>query len=409
MEKNNNKPKLRFPGFTEPWEQRKLKDVAYYIRGSFPQPYTNPDFYDEENGKPFVQVADIGFDLRLNPDTKAHISKIAEPKSRFVEAGKVVVALQGSIEKSIGRTAITQYDAYFDRTILIFEEYKFPMDKQYFAQVIKKLFEIEKERAWGATISTITKEHLNDFIIGVPKIEEQQKIGLFFRNLDNLISLHQRKLNHLQDKKKSLLQKMFPKNGENVPELRFPEFTEPWEQRKFEEIFTISQGLQIAITERFLEAGEKRFFYITNEFLKSNCEEKYYIYNPSVNVICNKEDILMTRTGNTGIVVTDVEGCFHNNFFKIKYNKEYFDKHFICQFLSSPMIQKRILSSAGSSTIPDLSHKSFYKLDGFFPTIGEQKKISELLSALNNLITLHQRKLNHLQEQKKALLQQMFV
>lgn len=202
-------PEIRFVGFNDAWEQRKLKDVAYYIRGSFPQPYTNPDFYDEENGKPFVQVADIGFDLRLNPDTKAHISKIAEPKSRFVEAGKVVVALQGSIEKSIGRTAITQYDAYFDRTILIFEEYKFPMDKQYFAQVIKKLFEIEKERAWGATISTITKEHLNDFIIGVPKIEEQQKIGLFFHNLDNLITLHQGELNTLRNLKKSLIQQMF--------------------------------------------------------------------------------------------------------------------------------------------------------------------------------------------------------
>lgn len=202
-------PEIRFPGFTDAWEQRKLKDVAYYIRGSFPQPYTNPNFYDEENGKPFVQVADIGFDLRLNHDTKAHISKIAEPKSRFVEAGKVVVALQGSIEKSIGRTAITQYDAYFDRTILIFEEYKLPIDKQYFAQVIKKLFEIEKERAWGATISTITKEHLNDFIIGIPKIEEQQIIGSFFQELDNLITLHQRKLNHLQEQKKSLLQQMF--------------------------------------------------------------------------------------------------------------------------------------------------------------------------------------------------------
>ncbi|WP_205454998.1 restriction endonuclease subunit S [Clostridium botulinum] len=208
--KNGEKfPELRFPGFTDPWEQRKLKDVAYYIRGSFPQPYTNSDFYDEENGKPFVQVADIGFDLRLNPDTKAHISKIAEPKSRFVEAGKVVVALQGSIEKSIGRTAITQYDAYFDRTILIFQEYKLPIDKQYFAQVIKKLFEIEKERAWGATISTITKEHLNDFIIGVPKIEEQHKIGEYFTMLDNLITLHQRKLNHLQQQKKGLLQQMF--------------------------------------------------------------------------------------------------------------------------------------------------------------------------------------------------------
>jgi type I restriction enzyme S subunit len=99
----------------------------------------------------------------------------------------------------------------------------------------------------------------------------------------------------------------------------------------------------------------------------------------------------MTRTGNTGIVVTDVEGCFHNNFFKIKYDKQYFDKHFICQFLSSPMMQKRILSSAGSSTISDLSHKSFYKLDGFFPKIEEQKKISSFFNNLDNLITLHQR------------------
>jgi type I restriction enzyme S subunit len=193
------------------------------------------------------------------------------------------------------------------------------------------------------------------------------------------------------------------------PKLRFPGFTDPWEQRKFDEIFEISQGLQIAITERYSEPGENRFFYITNEFLKSNCEEKYYIYNPSVNVICDTEDILMTRTGNTGIVVTDVNGCFHNNFFKIKYDKKCFDKHFICQFLSSSKMQKRILSSAGSSTIPDLSHKSFYKLDGLFPEIGEQKKISKLFTNLDNLITLHQRKLNHLQDKKKSLLQKMFT
>ena len=157
------------------WEQRKLKDIATYIRGSFPQPYTNPEFYDEKNGKPFVQVADIGFDLKLNPNTKAHISKLAEPKSRFVESGKVVVALQGSIEKSIGRTAITQYDAYFDRTILIFSDYKIPINKLYFAQVIKKLFEREKKKAWGATISTITKEHLNDFVIGYRTLMNKKK------------------------------------------------------------------------------------------------------------------------------------------------------------------------------------------------------------------------------------------
>ena len=185
------------------------------------------------------------------------------------------------------------------------------------------------------------------------------------------------------------------KENKLIPKRRFKEFVndKAWEQRKFKEIFEISQGLQIAISERFSKPGENRFFYITNEFLKSDYEGKYYVHNPSENVVCNRDDILMTRTGNTGIVVTDVEGCFHNNFFKIKYDKQHFNKYFICQFLSSPIMQKRILSSAGSSPIPDLSHKSFYKLDGFFPRIEEQKKISNFIINLDNLITLHQLKL----------------
>lgn len=201
-------------------------------------------FMMKKNGKPFVQVADIGYDLKLKPDTKSHISKLAESKSRFVEAGKVV-ALQGSIETSIGRTAITQYDAFFDRTILIFQEYKVPIDKQYFSQIIKKLFEREKERAWGATISTITKEHLNDFIVGVPSIEEQQKIGTFFKQLDDTIALHQRKLDLLKEQKKGYLQKMFPKNGAKVPELRFAGFADDWEERKLGEISKMYQPLTI--------------------------------------------------------------------------------------------------------------------------------------------------------------------
>lgn len=203
------KPKIRFSGFTDDWELRKLKDIANFIRGSFPQPYTNPEWYDEKNGKPFVQVADIGFDLKLNKDTKAHISKVAEAKSRFVEKGKVIVALQGSIEKSIGRVAITQYSAFFDRTILIFESYKEEIDNQYFAQVIQNLFQIEKEKAWGATISTITKEAVSSFIIGLPNIEEQKKIGIFFKQLDDTIALHQRELEILKNTKKAFLQKMF--------------------------------------------------------------------------------------------------------------------------------------------------------------------------------------------------------
>lgn len=193
------------------------------------------------------------------------------------------------------------------------------------------------------------------------------------------------------------------------PEIRFEGFTDTWKECKFEDIFKVSQGLQIPISKRFIQSGKNRYFYITNEFLKDNCNEAYYIESPSENVICDKEDILMTRTGNTGLVVTDVEGCFHNNFFKIKYDKKLFSKRFICYLLSSEKMQKIILNSAGSSTIPDLSHNAFYNIEAYFPKEKvEQDKIANMLKELDNLITLHQSKYDKLVNVKKALLEKMF-
>lgn len=193
------------------------------------------------------------------------------------------------------------------------------------------------------------------------------------------------------------------------PQIRFKGFTDAWEQRKFENIFKVSQGLQIPISERYLEPAINRYFYITNEFLKDSCEKSYYIESPAENVICNEEDILMTRTGNTGIVVTDVKGCFHNNFFKIKYDKTQLSKRYICCLLSSDKMRKIILNSAGSSTIPDLSHDSFYKIEGYFPKQKvEQDKIGQLFKSIDNLITIHQFKLDKLVKIKNTLLEKMF-
>ena len=198
-------------------------------------------------------------------------------------------------------------------------------------------------------------------------------------------------------------------NNDRRPKIRFKGFNDDWEQHKFGEIFKLSQGLQIPISKRYLEKATNRYFYITNEFLKDSCEKVYYIESPAENVICTKDDILMTRTGNTGIVITDVEGCFHNNFFKIQYNKDLFSKNYICYLLKSEKMKKKILNSAGSSTIPDLSHKSFYKIDAKFPILKEQYKIGEFFKQLDSLIVLHQRKLEKLKNIKKVCLEKMFV
>lgn len=386
-------PQLRFEGFTDDWEERKLKDVSTYIRGSFPQPYTNPDFYDETNGKPFVQVADIGYDLKLKPDTKSHISKLAESKSRFVEAGKVVVALQGSIETSIGRTAITQYDAFFDRTILIFQEYKVPIDKQYFSQIIKKLFEREKERAWGATISTITKEHLNDFIVGVPSIEEQQKIGSFFKQLDDIIALHQRKLDLLKEQKKGYLQKMFPKNGAKVPELRFAGFADDWEERKLGEISKMYQPLTITGND-LLPDGVPVFG--ANGFIGFFSEANHI--DDQVTISARGEG-----TGTPSYVHGPV--WITGNSMVVNVGDFDIDKYFLFANLTANSLKKYVTGGAQ----PQLTRDVLVKVPITLPNTDEQKKIGAFFKQFDDTITLHQRKLDLLKEQKKGFLQKMFV
>ena len=198
-------PELRFAGFVDDWEEHKLGDHAKYRRGSFPQPYGNKEWYDGEGAMPFVQVVDVTNKLTLVENTKQKISKLAQSKSVFVPKGKVVVTLQGSI----GRVAITQYDSFVDRTLLIFEDYEKETDERFWAYTIQKKFEIEKLKAPGGTIKTITKEALSSFDVHLPKFEEQQKIGSFFKQLDDTIALHQRKLDLLKEQKKGFLQKMF--------------------------------------------------------------------------------------------------------------------------------------------------------------------------------------------------------
>lgn len=203
--KGEKVPRIRFHGFTGDWEQRKLSDCAGFRRGSFPQPYGNKDWYDGEGAMPFVQVADVSSDMRLVKDTKQKISKLAQPMSVFAEKGSVLVTLQGSI----GRVAITQYGAFVDRTVLIFNKYKDDIDKRFWAYIIKEKFEDEAKKAPGGTIKTITKEVLSDFNLMLPCYAEQSKVADYLISLDHLITLHQRKLDQLKALKKFMLQNLF--------------------------------------------------------------------------------------------------------------------------------------------------------------------------------------------------------
>lgn len=189
----------------EDWEIKTLGDVAKFRRGSFPQPYGLSKWYDEVNGMPFIQVYDVASNMLLKPYTKNKISKLGAEQSVFVKKGTLVITIQGSI----GRIAKTQYDAYIDRTLLIFQSYKCNIDVDYFKYVVFLLFEIEKTKAPGGIIKTITKEVLTDFEVPIPCIQEQTKIANFISAIDEKIDLVATQIQDTQEYKKGLLQQMF--------------------------------------------------------------------------------------------------------------------------------------------------------------------------------------------------------
>lgn len=207
-QEGETKPKYRFPEFEneEEWEEKKLGKMSKFRRGSFPQPYGLAEWYDE-NGEPFVQVFDVDENLRLKQQTQRRISKLASEQSVFIPKGTVIITIQGSI----GRVAITQYDAYVDRTLLLFEKFYTPIVKVFFAYVLQILFGIEKQKAPGAVIKTITKEVLSDFIIKLPSIREQQKIADCLSSIDSLISETTERIEELKQHKQGLMQSLFPK------------------------------------------------------------------------------------------------------------------------------------------------------------------------------------------------------
>ena len=183
--------KKRIPGFSGVWTTKKLIDIAVYRRGSFPQPYGLEKWYDDNFGRPFVQVFDVDSNFKLKPITKRKISKTGENYSVFAKKGTIILTIQGSI----GRICITQYDAFIDRTLLIFESFKADFDKYFLMLQLHLKFEIEKEKAPGGIIKTITKEALSDFEINYPKDKnEQSSIANVIFDMDSELNKLEKKL-----------------------------------------------------------------------------------------------------------------------------------------------------------------------------------------------------------------------
>lgn len=392
----SNIPKLRFPEFKGEWEEKKLDSLSLINPkpGDLPEVFSYIDLESVKNGvllqEKIIKKEEAPSRAQRLLEEKDILFQTVRPYQRnnyFFNSKSPTIASTGYAQFRVNKN---NYPSFL---------YQYLYTNNFVKNVL--------DRCSGTSFPAISTNDLLEICLYIPTFPEQQKIAEFLSNVDSIITAETKILNTLQKKKKALMQKLFTRQlrFKSADGTDFP----AWEEKKMSDICSVNQGLQIAIENRLLEKKANCYFYITNEFIKTGTKYKYYIENPPKNVLCTKDDILMTRTGNTGIVVTDIDGCFHNNFFKINYSRDLVIKGFLIQFFKLSTTQKRILVLAGSSTIPDLNHKDFYSLTIQLPCKAEQQKIADCLSSMDSLIQTQQKVVTTWQQRKKALLQQMFI
>ena len=398
-------PKLRFPGFTEDWEQRKLGDIATITGGGTPS--TNISEY--WNGDiDWYSPAEIG-EQRYASGSIRKITKLGLEKSsaKILPIGTVLFTSRAGI----GNTAILQVEGCTNQGFQSITPNSKELDTYFLYTMTPKLKRYGEVTGAGSTFVEVSGKQMEQMNLMIPSLDEQKHVSQLFKVMDDAITLHQRKLEHLNLKKKALLQKLFPKNGECYPELRFPGFTDAWEQRKLSDILVERNEQQVETSEyplmSFVQGigvtpkGERydRSFLVLDQLKKyKRTELGDFIYSSN-----NLEtgSIGINKTGKA--VISPVYSIF--------YGVSIGDSEFIgIMSLLPGFIAKMIRFRQGVVYGQWRIHeKDFLDISVSIPSVDERTKITKLILSIEELITLHQRKLEHLQLQKKALLQQMFV
>lgn len=273
-----------------------------------------------------------------------------------------------------------------------------------------------KKSAAAGTMQIVNRTEFSELKTWIPTLDEQKIIGTYFRNLDNLITLHQRKYEKLTNVKKSMLEKMFPKNGRDVPEIRFKGFTEAWEQRKLGEVVQIERGgsprpIDDYITDspnglNWVKIGDApaQGHYITKTAEKIRPEglSKTREVHPG--------DLILSNSMSFGKpYIMGIDGCIHDGWLLIRDTNSTFDLTFLCHLLGTPQMLDQYRSLAAGSTVNNLNKELVGNTAVTIPKIDEQRVLGQYLELLDNLITLYQRKLEKLQNIKKSMLEKMFV
>ena len=404
MAEKINVPEVRFAGFADPWEQRKLGELGSVAmcKRIFKEQTT------EQGDVPFYKIGTFGG----TPD--AFISReLFDEYQRlyqFPKVGDILISAAGTI----GRTIVYQGDpAYYQDSNIVWLQHDERLDNGFLLQFLNG-------KSWssleGSTLKRLYNKDLLNAEIAIPSPDEQHQIGSTFARLDDIITLHQRKYDKLVQLKKSMLDKMFPKPGERFPEIRFAGFTDPWEQRKFSDLVLIERGgsprpIDAYITEdpaglNWVKIGDApsmgRYITSTSEKIKPEGLSKTRQVYPG--------DLVLSNSMSFGRpYIMAVEGCIHDGWLLIRDTQNQFDPVFLCHMLGTSQMLDQYRMFASGSTVNNLNKELVGNAIVPLPDRDEQVKIGNYLDELDSLITLHQRKLELLRNTKKSLLDRMFV
>ena len=390
---NNKNPNIRFKGFTDPWEQRKVSEIA--------------DRFDN------LRVP-VAANLRIPGSTPYYgANGIQDYVEGYTHDGEYILVAED------GASDLKNYPVnYVNGRIWVNNHAHVLQGKEKiannkFLSYAMSLADIESVLVGGGR-AKLNADIMMNLDVAIPSFNEQEKIGTYFSNLDNLITLHQRKYNKLLNVKKSMLEKMFPKNGSNIPEIRFKGFTDPWEQRKLGELADIVGGGTPSTgvsdywdgdIDWYAPAEIAEQIYLTSSQRKITEEG----YNHSSAKMLPVGAVLFTsRAGIGKTAILTQKGCTNQGFQSIVPHKSELDSYFI--FSRTKELKQYGETVGAGSTFVEVSGKQMANMELMMPkTMAEQKTIGQYFANLDNLITLHQRELEKLQNIKKSMLEKMFV
>ncbi|MDT2348169.1 restriction endonuclease subunit S [Enterococcus faecium] len=426
----DKQPEIRFPGFTDEWEQRKFNNCFNFpvSTNSLSRAMLNYDNGEIKNihyGDILIKYSTI---LNVKEDEIPYITggELEKYKSNLLENQDLIfadAAEDESVGKAVEVSGITNENLVSGLHTIVarVKGEKAPFFWGYY--INSDIYHRQLLRLMqGSKVSAISKGNLQKTNVSFPnRMKEQQKIGTFFKQLDDTIALHQRKLDLLKETKKGFLQKMFPKNGAKVPEIRFPGFTEDWEERRLNDFISgdISDGDWIE-KEHIKDEGKYRIIQTGNigngVYIDKEKSAKYMDQN-SFDILKANEifpgDLLVSRlaepAGRTVILPNIEDRMVTAVDVTILRQNENFDAYFLLSQMNTSKILNKVSKNVSGTSHKRISRKNLEKVTIDSTSIEEQNKIGAFFKQLDDTIALHQRKLDLLKETKKGFLQKMFI